>query len=114
MDTRKLTARLAALALAAVVSFSAQAGAPGTHVLKVNYRDLDLTTSRGATELYGRIRGAARFVCGEEGRSIDEQNAWQSCFRSAVSEAVSTVHSPLVTALDTAGAPPARTAQLRN
>jgi UrcA family protein len=73
-------------------------GASGK-VMTVRYSDLNLSTTAGATTLYNRIVGAARFVCGDEGypNGIDMQNYWNGCFRTAVNDAVTKVHSPLLT-----------------
>ena len=56
---------------------------PELHKLTVKYSDLNIASAAGATTLYHRIRGAARFVCGEEGRGIDEQLMWNSCFHAS-------------------------------
>jgi UrcA family protein len=39
----------------------------------VRYADLDLSRVAGAQTLYKRIKGAARSVCGDQGRRIEEQ-----------------------------------------
>ena len=67
--------------------------------LKVSYSDLNLSSINGATTLYHRIEGAAHFVCGEEGRGIDEQNVWKTCYGNAVNHAVTQVNNPLLTSL---------------
>jgi len=113
---RQLSLTGLALAAAACLAPSAQAnGAPASAVptLKVSYRDLDPNSEAGARLLYQRIRGAAQFVCGEEGRSLDEQHAWNRCVHAAMSEAVQTGHSPQLSALDSAQGPGLQTAQLR-
>ena len=106
---RKLSLLCAAVAVAAGVAGTAQAqsaaASPDLHRLTVAYNDLNVNTASGATALYQRIRGAAHFVCGEEGRSIDEQAHWNSCVRAAVSQAVTSVHSPMLSALDAGRAP---------
>jgi len=73
-------------------------GASGK-VMTVRYSDLNLSTTAGATTLYNRIVGAAHFVCGEVGypNGIDMQNYWNACFKTAVDNAVTKVHSPLLT-----------------
>jgi len=71
----------------------------GLRTMTVTYRDLNLSTVAGATTLYQRIKGAARSVCGDEGRRFDEQRQWNSCYRGAIAGAVATVHSPLLTAV---------------
>jgi UrcA family protein len=57
----------------------------------VSYRDLNLATPEGTGTLYRRIRGAARTVCGEAGRSLREQGLWTSCYNDAVARAVASV-----------------------
>ena len=87
-----------ALALACVTG-TALAQDPYGKVMTVHYSDLNLATTAGATTLYGRIVGAAHYVCGEEGypNGIDMQNYWNACFKTAVNDAVTKVHSPLLT-----------------
>ena len=113
---RQLSLTGLALTAAACLAPSAQANsaaASAVPTLKVSYRDLDPNSEAGAQLLYQRIRGAAQFVCGEEGRSLDEQHAWNRCVHAAMSEAVQTVHSPQLSALDSAQGPGLQTAQLR-
>ena len=107
MDTRKTNRRLSllclALAAAACLAGTAQAQSlrwRDAHTVSVRYADLNLATVEGATTLYRRIRGAARSVCGREGRSIEDQRMWEACFHTTVSDAVATVHSPLLSTLD--------------
>jgi UrcA family protein len=103
------------LVLTAALAGAAQAAsaAPAPSV-KVSYRDLNVRTEAGAALLYQRIRGAARFVCGTPGRRFEERAQWHSCVRDAISGAVTTVHSPLLSALDAgAAAPQAKTTQRR-
>jgi UrcA family protein len=69
---------------------------PGVRSVVVHYGDLNLSTAAGARTLHARIRGAARFVCGEEGRSLHEQGMWRSCYRDAMANAIATVNSPLL------------------
>ena len=73
--------------------------ANGPRTMTVTYRDLNLSTVAGATTLYQRIKGAARLVCGDEGRRFDEQRQWKSCYRGAIAGAVATVHIPLLSAV---------------
>ena len=106
-----------ALAAAACLAPGAQAATAATSAVPtvtVSYHDLDPNSEAGARLLYHRIRGAARFVCGAEGRSLDEQLAWHRCVHAAVSDAVRAVHSPQLSTFDAAQAGPAlQTAQLR-
>jgi UrcA family protein len=104
MDTcrpiRRFSLISLAIAGAAMLAATAQAQTPDLHQVTVRYSDLNLASAADATTLYNRIRGAARFVCGEKGVGIDEQQRWNSCFHAAVTDAVSAVHSPLLSALD--------------
>ncbi len=106
---------LSGLALAAIALAAQAASAQDTvRSLKVSYGDLNVHTAAGAELLYQRIRGAAHFVCGARGRSLLEQQQWRSCVRGAISEAVTRVHSPLLSALDAgAGAVQVKTTQRR-
>ena len=72
MDTRKSIRRWSCGSLALVCAVflmgNAQAqNASDLHKLTVKYGDLNLSTDTGARTLYRRIRGAARFVCGQRG-----------------------------------------------
>ncbi|HUL19218.1 MAG TPA: UrcA family protein [Steroidobacteraceae bacterium] len=111
---RQLSLTALALAASACLAPGAQAEAAAAPTLKVSYRDLDPNSEAGAQLLYHRIRGAAQFVCGEEGRSLDEQLAWKRCVHTAMSDAVQAVHSPQLSALEAAHSPMGlQTAQLR-
>jgi UrcA family protein len=67
--------------------------------ITVRYADLDLSRAAGAQTLYQRINGAARSVCGDQGRRIEEQHQWKSCYRGAIADAIVKVNSPLLTLL---------------
>ena len=85
-------------------------GSQATRTMTIHYRDMNLATITGATTLYQRIQGAARFVCGEQGRSLVEQRDWQDCYHGAINDAVATVNSPALTGPCTAAARPPATA----
>jgi UrcA family protein len=74
-------------------------GDTATRRLIVNYSDVNLSTVAGATRLYQRIQGAARFVCGYQGRGLAEWRAWKDCYQQAIAGAVASVNSPLLTAI---------------
>jgi UrcA family protein len=78
----------------------------------VHYADLDLSTNAGATTLYHRIKGAAKGVCGTAGASFAEIAIWRACVKDAVGNAVSSVNSPLLTALYSGKQPTTVTAML--
>ena len=73
--------------------------------VKVSYADLDLNTQAGAATLYGRLRGAARQLCGYEGTTFTDQAIWNECVKRAVGDAVAKVNSPQLTALYTGKSP---------
>jgi UrcA family protein len=105
---------LGTLALATLAATAQAASATAVPTVKVRYSDLNVRTEAGAQLLYQRIRGAAHFVCGQQGRSLEEKAQWNSCVREAISDAVTTVHSPLLSALDAgASAPQIKTTQRR-
>jgi UrcA family protein len=87
------------------------AGEPSRSI-KVSYADLDLSTAAGAATLYSRIRSAARQVCGPEGVIYYDMRGWKRCFNGAVSDAVTKVNSPRLTALHE-GKSPAAIAMLK-
>lgn len=92
-----------ATALAVMCFGSAQAGIgdvsePQTQVVK--YNELNLTTSDGATALYGRLRTAAKMVCiNLDGRELKQHAMYRDCFDHALSDAVVHVNREAVTAL---------------
>ncbi|MGH8219667.1 MAG: UrcA family protein [Steroidobacteraceae bacterium] len=72
---------------------AADVNAPRTAV--VNYADLNVASPQGATELYGRIRQAAKSVCGPlDGRDLPARAQVVACIRSAMADAVSKVNEP--------------------
>jgi len=73
-----------------------------THSVTVRYADLDLTTSAGAAALYHRIEGAARMTCGYEDHRLAMLPHVQRCNSSAISAAVASMNSPLLTAIHAA------------
>ena len=104
-----------AAALALILSLlditPAWSATPDVRSVTVGYRDLDLSTPRGARVLYRRIRAAAREVCGYRGADLLEQSLWNDCYHHAIADAVGKVNNPRVTAVRT-GRPPAMTAML--
>lgn len=67
--------------------------------ITVNYRDLNLSTIQGATELYQRLTRATRAVCDGPQTGVHAYQEWKSCYQAAMADAVAKVNSPLVTAL---------------
>jgi UrcA family protein len=66
----------------------------------VSYKDLSLTTSAGAETLYKRIQAAAGRVCGSaELRELGKMVARKHCIDDAISRAVASVNSPVLTSI---------------
>jgi UrcA family protein len=88
---------LAVLAVAALAGAGSASAAQSTESsVTISYGDLDLSTVSGANALYARLSGAARLVCGDSGRSLVEQRAWERCYSHALSDAVERIDSPLL------------------
>lgn len=68
----------------------------GTDMQKatVKFGDLNISTPEGAAALYGRIRAAARSVCGEEQDDLWGRARAESCVHKAIADAVSKVNQP--------------------
>jgi UrcA family protein len=104
MKTRKLThsATLICATLGAAVGLGAtdaMAAAQATRSVTVNYGDVNLATLAGASTLYERLQGAARTVCGDQGRRMAELRDWEDCYHGAIDGAVAAVNNPIVTAI---------------
>lgn len=66
----------------------------------VSLAGLDLSTSKGADVVYGRIRSAAEVVCGvNQSRELVQITRARTCFRSAVDGAIAQADRPLLSAL---------------
>jgi UrcA family protein len=68
--------------------------------ISVKFADLDVSTSRGAVALYGRIHSAAVNVCW---RMYDSNEAYRLnkdvCLRKVIADAVSKVNEPALSAV---------------
>ena len=71
-----------------------------TRSVAVHYADLDLGSAAGAGTLYHRIQGAARVVCGYADLATLAQV--RSCNDGAISDAVTSVDAPLLSAIHSA------------
>jgi len=70
-----------------------------TYSKKVSYAGLNLSSQAGAEILYGRIKSAARDVCGGRDPVLRGSITRTPCYRDAVSNAVAQVNSPVLSAL---------------
>jgi UrcA family protein len=87
-----------ALGLASTNSFASTFD-NGVRQVKVSYAELDLSKQAGAQALYGRIKQAARTVCGSNDSMPWNQIDTNRCIKTAVNDAVAKVNAPLLTAL---------------
>jgi len=79
----------------------ASAEQPGLEQKTVSFADLDLSKPAGAQTLYKRIKAAAAYVCGSNGRytRLGGRKAWRACYDTAVANAVAQIDRPSLTAL---------------
>lgn len=77
---------------AALVAMAALAASPGAFAqdgVAVSYRDLDLAQPEGVMALHGRLRAAARTVCGApEREEVRAHFARRDCYRQAIAQAL--------------------------
>jgi len=93
MNTR---CKRSAAALAICVAF-AGVSLPAQADTRVNFGDLDLSSSEGIATLYQRIESAARLVC------KDRLAPWsRRCYDATIEDAVATIDQPQLTALHSA------------
>lgn len=82
----KTTAAVLGLVLAAAPALTAPAFAAEATKVKVEYKDLDLTTAQGQRTLERRLDKAARYACGYDSRlpgtRIASQDA-RNCYKQA-------------------------------
>lgn len=98
-----LAASLASLVGSAQVLGATPWEAPWeAHSVTVRFGDLDITTSAGAAALYHRIEAAARVTCGYEDHPFVRPPYTERCNSSAISAAVASVNSPLLSAIHAA------------
>jgi len=93
------SAILSSLALGFATASSAGEGSTPPQVI-VKFADLDVSTSRGAAILYGRIEGAAETVCARMYISAEAYRwAKRTCLPKVIGEAVTKVDRPALSAL---------------
>lgn len=109
MNRSPFVAALAVIGLGLASTAALAGDFDETRSMKVRFAELDLSKQAGAEELYRRIKRAAFIVCGGQYGSIGAYGVKKSeCYKSAVSNAVQQVNSPVLTALH--GAKPQRVA----
>jgi UrcA family protein len=92
---------LGALApIAAIAQSASSTAADDSQAVTVKYGDLDLTRSKDATELLGRIQAAARQTCARyDGRDLHERARYQACADHAAAEAVEKINNPMLSSI---------------
>jgi UrcA family protein len=92
--------------LGSTLALSAQAGdialASATKSVTVSYAGLDLSDPAGMHSLYGRLKVAARLVCGGDISGVREVQrifAHQACASDALESAVRSIDNAALTAL---------------
>ena len=66
----------------------------------VGYSDLNLTKTQGAAVLYSRLVSAAKVVCGSaDHRDLTGIAAVRPCVDQAMTQAVTSINSPMLTSL---------------
>jgi UrcA family protein len=106
-----------AASLACLVGSAQVLGAPWAapweaHSVTVRFADLDITTSAGAAALYQRIEAAAGVTCAYEDHPLIKGPYTQRCTSRAISAAVESVNSPLLSAIHAARRGSSATAML--
>jgi UrcA family protein len=109
MNTRQVLSLALGLAMFAAVQAApardttgVQVNDEGARTVATSTSDLDLSTPDGAKTLLGRLRHAAVIACGEQPDrwdGLEAIQAYKTCLRTSMDDAVNQVHAPLVTAL---------------
>jgi UrcA family protein len=90
---------LSALAFSFATVSSAEDDATPPQVV-VKFADLDLSTSRGAVALYGRIHGAAEDVCWRMYTNTEAYRRYKNaCLQKVIADAVNKVDEPALSAV---------------
>ena len=97
---------LAALGFAASVNAAPPTDQDTTSVT-VKLADLDLSSNAGAQVAYGRIRSAAKAICGEPASPIEAiSGVYRQCVDGSTRRALDRLGAPMVSAMNGRGAQP--------
>ena len=109
MNTRQVLSLAVGLAMFAAVQAApardntgVQVNDEGERTVAASTSDLDLSTPDGAKTLLGRLHHAAVIACGEQPDrwdGLEAIQAYKTCLRTSMDDAVNQVHAPLVTSL---------------
>lgn len=106
--SERVSAGAAALALTFLTLLTVDARADDakhtTPSISVSYSDISFATSKGAANVYGRLKAAARQVCGvnDGAKEVAVVLAAHECYEQALADAVRKIDRPTLTALHTA------------
>lgn len=107
--SERVSAGAAAIALTFLTLLTVDARADARQTppsIAVSYSDVSFATTAGAAKVYGKLKAAARQVCGvNDGvKDIAMINAAYQCYREALANAVQRIDRPTLTALHVATA----------
>lgn len=105
--SERVSAGAAAIALTFLTLLTVDARADEPKVLRsvaVSYSDVSFATAKGAAQVYGKLRVAARKVCGvDDGvKDIALVLAARDCYETALADAVRRIDRPTLTAVHSA------------
>ncbi|HEX6639204.1 MAG TPA: UrcA family protein [Steroidobacteraceae bacterium] len=105
--SERVSAGAAAIALTFLTLLTVDARADAQQSppsISVSYSDVSFATTAGAAKVYGKLKAAARQVCGvNDGvKDIAMINAAHQCYREALADAVQRIDRPTLTALHVA------------
>ena len=91
--------RAACVVLSVATGICAEVRASDSPSATVRYHDLDVTTADGVRVLYQRLRAASRQVCrAYDSRELDRFAEWRACYDRALTDAVTQLDLPSLTA----------------
>jgi UrcA family protein len=110
MNTLRNALAIAVLGVVGTCASAAASDAPPTKT--VHFAELDLSTNEGATQLFRRLRAAAKEVCAPmNGNAVMQRSRYRTCVQTSLANAVNSVDQPLVfMAAEAAGVKPLRLA----
>ena len=104
--SERVSAGAAAIALTFLTLLTVDARADARQnppSVTVSYSDVSFATASGAAKVYGKLKAAARQVCGvnDGNKEVAHVIAAHDCFKAALTDAVRRVDRPTLTALHT-------------
>lgn len=113
--SERLTAGVAAVAATLLMLLAVNVRAaetdPNPPRIEVSYSDFEITTQKGAENVYRKLRSAARKVCGAApggSLNLDQETKAKKCVNAALADAVRRIDRPTLTSLHEANAPTSR------